>query len=104
MCEKCSAGATLLLAKTEPWLLSCRNLFPNNAPVTIWVNSENIAFHSGSREFANVHVINDEVLEKMSRLNEVGIIEFPKGKPNFPAYISIVASVKKISQTQKVLT
>ena len=67
---------------------------PKDDALTLKLQGKNLVFYSGDESFAEVEVIRDDIMMRLSEHQQVGMIETDDGKPTFPAYITAVANIK----------
>lgn len=94
MFEKCD----FILGENDSIVIIVPTQLPKNAPLTVEVYRDNIVFRSGESPFAGVSCHRLDVVQRLVNKAKVGLIEFMHGAPQFPVYISAVASIEVMPQ------
>lgn len=67
---------------------------PQHEELSLHLKDQSIVFYGGEDCFANIDVLAEGVIKRLASHKQVGIIEAENGVPQFPAYITAVATIK----------
>lgn len=66
---------------------------PKAETYTVSVSDRDVRFKAGYKEIATVPMRDSEVYSRLTRLSQIGLVEYPKGEP-FPDCITAVAYIE----------
>lgn len=90
----------LLNKKSQSVVIIVPEFLPKEEPLSLELRQKNIVFCLGDEDYAVVPVRRRDILERLSKMEQVGIIESENGMPEFPAYVTAVADIKKDKNAQ----
>lgn len=90
MFNQCS----FILGEDESIIIAVPGSVPKDMPLCVEVGQDSVSFFMGQQHVGQVHMPHEKVLKRLASKQKVGLIEVIDGKPNFPAYIALVADIR----------